>query len=587
MSDADVAYLRTRPPFRDLDPDKFPRSTPLEGVLKNDTRLRRVEPGEIIIREGDYGNSAFLVLAGSVTVIAKPTAAVRPDIAPQSRGEKTSTLLTLKRFFTRSAYPESRRPDQIVPVPHSTQTGTEVLTTVDDRPTLILQDFDAVIGRDGTATLGPGDFFGEVAAMYRTPHAATVVAGTEATILEIRWQGLRLMRGDPKFNATLDEQYRRGWLPIHLRETRILRYLDDESISRVADATHLRSYGRLEWYADFRKSTRKSIAQQIEDEPVVAREGTFATELLIVRSGFGRVSSDHGASARTSAYIGKGHWFGLEESARNCIADDQPLTTLQSTLRAVGMLDVLAIPVEVFAEIVLPRVRRSDWPESIQQFIAQRDRRTGRVRSDRRDATTSQTTDTTTELTGQSFASTSLMEFVIDHRLTNGNQAMVIDLNRCTRCDDCVKACASTHDGNPRFIRGGPKHDHLQFASACMHCTDPVCMIGCPTGSIARDSFDGLVQIDETICVGCGTCASACPYNNISMANIVDPSGRPYLDSDASKPIRKATKCDMCRDVAGGPACVSACPHDALVRIDLSQTPPLSQWMQTRGGATS
>jgi Fe-S-cluster-containing dehydrogenase component len=256
-------------------------------------------------------------------------------------------------------------------------------------------------------------------------------------------------------------------------------------------------------------------------------------------------------------------------------------------LRAVGMLDVLAIPVEVFAEIVLPRVRRSDWPESIQQFIARRDRRKGNVRSDRRSATSSPAIDATTQLTGESFASTALMEFVIDHRLTNGNQAMVIDLNRCTRCDDCVKACASTHDGNPRFIRGGPKHDHLQFASACMHCTDPVCMIGCPTGSIARDSSDGLVHIDETICVGCGTCASACPYNNISMASIVDPSGRSYLDRDASKPIRKATKCDMCRDVAGGPACVSACPHDALVRIDLSTTGPLSQWMQSRGGSNS
>jgi Fe-S-cluster-containing dehydrogenase component/CRP-like cAMP-binding protein len=587
MSDADVAFLRTRQPFRDLDPNQFPRSTPLEGVLKNDTRLWRVEPGEIIVRDGDYGNSAFLVLAGSVTVIAKPTAQAEQRKATTSARQNTSTLLTLKRFFARSVYPESRRPDKVVPTSPPNTTVNEVLTTVDDRPALVLQDFDAVIGRDGTATLGPGDFFGEVAAMYRTPHAATVVAGTEATILEIRWQGLRLMRGDPKFNATLDEQYRRGWLPIHLRETRILRYLDDESISRVAEATQLRSYGRLEWYADFRKSTRKSVAQQIEDEPVVAREGTFATELLIVRSGFGRVSNDHGVSAKTNAYIGKGHWFGLEESARNCIADDQPLTPLQSTLRAVGMLDVLAIPVEVFAEIVLPRVRRSDWPESIQQFIAQRDRRKGNVRSDRRAATPSPSIDATTQLTGESFASTALMEFVIDHRLTNGNQAMVIDLNRCTRCDDCVKACASTHDGNPRFIRGGPKHDHLQFASACMHCTDPVCMIGCPTGSIARDSSDGLVHIDETICVGCGTCASACPYNNISMANIVDPSGRPYLDREASKPIRKATKCDMCRDVAGGPACVSACPHDALVRIDLSTTGPLSQWMQSHGGSNS
>ncbi len=65
LTDADVAWLRTRPPFSSLNAAAFPKATPLEGILRNDCRVLRVEPGEIIVREGDYGSSAFLVLAGT------------------------------------------------------------------------------------------------------------------------------------------------------------------------------------------------------------------------------------------------------------------------------------------------------------------------------------------------------------------------------------------------------------------------------------------------------------------------------------------------------------------------------------------
>ena len=56
---------------------------------------------------------------------------------------------------------------------------------------------------------------------------------------------------------------------------------------------------------------------------------------------------------------------------------------------------------------------------------------------------------------------TGLLEFLVEHRFVNGTQAMMIDLNRCTRCDDCIRACASTHDNNPRFVRNGPE---IRFA---------------------------------------------------------------------------------------------------------------------------
>ena len=69
MDDADVLWLRSREPFASMDAKAFPRSIPLEGILRNDCRIKRCEPGEIIVREGDYGNSAFLVIAGSTKVI--------------------------------------------------------------------------------------------------------------------------------------------------------------------------------------------------------------------------------------------------------------------------------------------------------------------------------------------------------------------------------------------------------------------------------------------------------------------------------------------------------------------------------------
>ena len=69
MTDADVSWLRSRQPFASMDEAAFSRGTPIEGIIRGDTRLHRCEPGEIIVREGDYGNSAFLVLSGETSVM--------------------------------------------------------------------------------------------------------------------------------------------------------------------------------------------------------------------------------------------------------------------------------------------------------------------------------------------------------------------------------------------------------------------------------------------------------------------------------------------------------------------------------------
>jgi len=359
---------------------------------------------------------------------------------------------------------------------------------------------------------------------------------------------------------------------------------------RVIETTELRSFGRLEWNARYKKTRELDPAEQIASEPLVADEGQLPTELTIVRSGFGRMCVRHGAAHRTVAYLGKGHLFGLEEIVHNAMRPEStPAIRYQNSLRAVGFLDSLAIPIETFATEILPHIRKSELPDVAQSlqhsFVEKRqDRR--RVRSDERSKPASAVSgDPAADVrhaAGVSFESTGLLEFIVQNRLNNGRDAMVIDLHRCTRCDDCVKACADVHDGNPRFVRQGVVHDRLQFVQACMHCSDPVCMIGCPTGAIARDKGTGVVSIHDSICVGCGVCADSCPYETIAMANVVDRKGRPYVDETNGHAIRKATKCDQCSGLPSGPACVAACPHDALVRIDLSESPPLSDWLERR-----
>jgi Fe-S-cluster-containing hydrogenase component 2 len=168
-----------------------------------------------------------------------------------------------------------------------------------------------------------------------------------------------------------------------------------------------------------------------------------------------------------------------------------------------------------------------------------------------------------------------LREF-INQGLYEGQSLLVLDLERCTRCDECVKACVQQHGthshGVPvtRLLRDGLHFANFMVASACRSCTDAYCMIGCPVDSIHRGRHGQIVIEDH--CIGCGLCASNCPYGNIFMAPNqhlrlkVAEAGHTHTVS----PL-KASTCDLCD--AGGhlatpyPRCVAACPHDAAHRM--------------------
>ena len=94
--------------------------------------------------------------------------------------------------------------------------------------------------------------------------------------------------------------------------------------------------------------------------------------------------------------------------------------------------------------------------------------------------------------------------------LMNAQSVLVLDLEKCTRCDECTKACADTHDGVTRLIREGLRFDKFLVASSCRSCLDPYCMVGCPVNSIRRRGSREIII--EDWCIGCGKCAENCPY---------------------------------------------------------------------------
>jgi Fe-S-cluster-containing dehydrogenase component len=292
-------------------------------------------------------------------------------------------------------------------------------------------------------------------------------------------------------------------------------------------------------------------------EPLIAEEGNYADGLIMIRAGFAHVTERVDFGQRTIGYLGRGGVFGFGEISHNYRFEEK--VNLQSSLRALGYIDILRVPTSIIEKYVLPH-----YPE---HMVPSRIVPRGFAQSAWKE-----------ERSGQEIA-TGIMEFLVDNRYINGTAAMIIDTDRCTRCDDCVRACSSAHDNNARFVRHGKRFQNYIVANACMHCVDPVCMIGCPTGAIHRESHKGQVVINDVTCIGCATCANSCPYDNIRMVSIRDGRGDLILAQSTNVPVEKATKCDLCVDQLGGPACERACPHDALKRVDMRETDSLIEWI--------
>lgn len=97
---------------------------------------------------------------------------------------------------------------------------------------------------------------------------------------------------------------------------------------------------------------------------------------------------------------------------------------------------------------------------------------------------------------------------------------MVIDLNRCVGCQTCTVACKHTNDTVPGVqwrrvldVETGefPNVERVFLVTGCQHCAEPPCVPVCPSGA-TKQREDGLVTMDYDRCIGCASCAVACPY---------------------------------------------------------------------------
>lgn len=159
------------------------------------------------------------------------------------------------------------------------------------------------------------------------------------------------------------------------------------------------------------------------------------------------------------------------------------------------------------------------------------------------------------------------------------------DADRCGSCKACVMACKDKNDtlvgskyrsvvdyGGGTWVE---KDGLLQpdgvfvysLSIACNHCAKPACVAACPAGAMTKREEDGIVYVDESKCIGCGTCTKSCPY------------GAPRLDTE-----RKISgKCNFCMDYlgeGGRPACVDACLMRCLDFGDIEE-------LRARYGATA
>ncbi len=552
MTDAGVDRLLATAPFREMNAEKFPRRTPLREIIRNDTRILKFRKGEIIVRQGDYGTSAFLILQGAARVVLKPD--LPPSLLGRQATNKKGIFRTLAQIWNSLRPPESLSRGQL-----GSDAGLGARQDA-DQVHVFLQDIPRILDKHRTEQMTAGEFFGEIAALSRMARTSTIFADSDdAELLEIRWQGLRdLMKSDDALRTHINKIYRERALASYLRATPLFQRLSKEQLDRVAEAVEFATFGDYDWSGEYKRLAQAGSVRP-EKEPAIITEGDYPNGIVLLRAGFARVSQKTGGGERTLNYIGAGQVFGLKEIAHNWRAKELPVN-FQFSLRAIGYTHLLIIPTRVMEEFVLPSLPKNELPPPVEK-----------VEDDFVSAPP--------ETAAREKVGADVLEFLTENRFFNGTAAMVIDLDRCTRCDDCVRACASTHDNNPRFLRHGPSAGRLMIANACMHCADPVCMIGCPTGAIHRESFAGQVVINPATCIGCKSCANNCPYDAIRMVEIRDENGEFMLDQEL-KPIAKATKCDLCVENHGGPACQRACPHGALERMNLNNLDSLSKWLK-------
>jgi Fe-S-cluster-containing hydrogenase component 2 len=484
-------------PARDLLADPIFTGIPPKFLLWQQGLVvrRRFRAGEVLCRQGDPGNTAFLIKSGRLQV---------------------------------KVYPPAPPPNQSllgVFLPHH-------------RPEPVLQ-----------VELSPANLiFGEMACLSALPRSADVVALENGEVWELRRNVLdRLMRL-PSQRRRIENEYRQHALDLVLHSTSLFRNIPQDEYRKVVD--YLR---------------QRITFARVNPGQAVCRQGDRASDFFIIRMGHVRVSvarygneAGHIITRGSGSTLGEISLLGLsrsdayrsEEEADRFLQDlfESAGSDLNNALPA-GFQTATCIALD---HLELARLSRTDFLQMVRLFPVIRRRliaqTLGRLRSDE--------------------DPTALMEEYVGQGLYEARSVLVLDLDCCTRCDECTRGCIQRHGteshGVPltRMLRDGKRFANFMVATACRSCETPHCMTGCPVDSIHRGKHLQIVIEDH--CIGCGLCEKNCPYGSIYIEpNQNHPEGFP------AKP--KAVNCDLCdsKDLRStpNPSCVSSCPHDAAFRM--------------------
>ena len=389
-----------------------------------------------------------------------------------------------------------------------------------------------------------GAQFGEMSVLAGSRRAATVKAPAEApvTVLEVQRPALRLLRKLPRFSEILDTTYRRYGRAAAINDLKEVAPLD-------ADAAR-----QLESISQFRILAKGHV---------LFHHGEPIKHLYLLKSGWARLREGSGKDV----FRGPGNCLGLEGVTQDRLWDRQG-TLLSRT-------ELLEIPIARLRQH--PELR-----ETLLLAFAKSDRKPDLPRDK------------------PSLRVARSQEALIETGLVDGTNLLVMDMELCVRCGNCSLACHRVH-GHSRLLRRGihlerpatlsPKapRQSLLAPAVCLHCQDPECLTGCPTGAIGRLS-DGQVDIDPKTCIGCADCATQCPYNAISMIPRQQAGGQgtqtnrswwqlftaPLPPAVEQTDDLLAVKCNLCTGTELNPpgagkqaySCEENCPTGALLRVD-------------------
>src|SRR5438477_9245151 len=338
----------------------------------------------------------------------------------------------------------------------------------------------------------PGTCFGEMSILAGVPRNATILSsedGREATVLEMVRPALRLLRALTKLDKGNATTYRSQGLANTIDQLQAVTAgtLSPVDLVAVGNLSQFMAYGK---------------------HHLLVKEGTPIDRLILMRSGWLRrvrgvpiyKEVTEGAGAASSSlipedFLGAGNCLGLEALSGQ--------TTWQYSAELMARSEVLEIPL---SELNADRALCDRVANAFAAFSLADDDTALRARADK--------------------ASLAATEKEIATGIVDGVNLLVMDMDLCIRCGNCSLACHKVH-GQSRLLRRGihierpVKIDssikqHVLAPSVCMHCKDPECLTGCPTGAIFRD-LKGDVDINPATCIGCFDCATQCPYNAISM----------------------------------------------------------------------